>query len=60
MVNKKTSDMIPVIKHYFQDKPVLRAWLFGSYSRGEETSSSDIDILVYYPLENWWNDNGTF
>ncbi|WP_304961160.1 nucleotidyltransferase family protein, partial [uncultured Parabacteroides sp.] len=26
----------------------LRAWLFGSYSRGEETSDSDIDILVQY------------
>ncbi len=48
MVNKKISDIIPVIKNYFQDKPVLRAWLFGSYSRGEETPSSDIDILVDY------------
>ena len=40
--------MIPVIKQYFLDKPVLRAWLFGSCSRGEETLSSDIDILVDY------------
>lgn len=40
--------MLPVIRNYFQDKPVLRAWLFGSCSRGEETSSSDIDILVDY------------
>ncbi len=46
MVNKNIFDLIPVIKHYFQDKPVLRAWLFGSCSRGEETPSSDIDILV--------------
>lgn len=29
-------------------KPILRAWLFGSYSRGEETAMSDIDILVDY------------
>ncbi len=29
-------------------KPILRAWLFGSYSRGEETPESDIDILVDY------------
>lgn len=29
-------------------KPILRAWLFGSYSRGEESSESDIDILVDY------------
>ncbi len=26
----------------------MRAWLFGSYSRGEETIDSDIDILVDY------------
>ena len=29
-------------------KPILRAWLFGSYSRGVETPQSDIDILVDY------------
>ncbi|MDE6443006.1 MAG: nucleotidyltransferase domain-containing protein [Muribaculaceae bacterium] len=29
-------------------KPILRAWLFGSYSRAEETPESDIDILVDY------------
>lgn len=33
-------------------KPILRAWLFGSYSRGEETSKSDIDILVDYDESN--------
>lgn len=48
MVNKKIYDLIPTIKQYFKDKPVLRAWLFGSCSRGEETPSSDIDILVDY------------
>lgn len=29
-------------------QPILRAWLFGSCSRGEETDDSDIDILVDY------------
>ncbi len=48
MLNKKIHDLIPTIKQYFQDKPVLRAWLFGSCSRGEETPTSDIDILVDY------------
>lgn len=33
-------------------KPILRAWLFGSYSRGEETPESDIDILVDYDRSN--------
>ena len=31
-----------------ETSPIKRAWLFGSCSRGEETSSSDIDILVDY------------
>ncbi len=34
------------IKMYFKDKPVLKAYLFGSYSREQATSDSDIDILV--------------
>jgi predicted nucleotidyltransferase len=28
--------------------PIEKAWVFGSYSRGEETSRSDIDILVRF------------
>jgi len=34
------------IKQYFKDKPVLKAYLFGSFSREQATSESDIDILV--------------
>lgn len=37
---------IKVITDYFQDKPVLKAYLFGSYARGEASRKSDIDILV--------------
>lgn len=48
MINNTFINIIPAIKQYFQDKPVLRAWLFGSVSRGEETDSSDVDILVDY------------
>ena len=33
-------------------QPILRAWLFGSYSRGEETPDSDIDIMVDYDNSN--------
>ncbi|MCM1337560.1 MAG: nucleotidyltransferase domain-containing protein [Candidatus Amulumruptor caecigallinarius] len=43
-----TQNYIKLIADYFSGKPVLRAWLFGSYSRGEETADSDIDILVDY------------
>ena len=35
-----------VISDYFQNKPVLRAYLFGSYVRGEANEQSDVDILI--------------
>ncbi|MDX1958621.1 MAG: nucleotidyltransferase family protein [Leptospiraceae bacterium] len=35
-----------IVTGYFQKKPVIKAYLFGSYSRGDNTESSDIDILV--------------
>ncbi len=34
------------LNSYFKNRPVLRAFLFGSYSRNEEVENSDIDILV--------------
>ena len=40
-----TQNIIKVIADYFSTQPVLKAWLFGSYARGEQTSQSDIDIL---------------
>ena len=38
--------MIETIREYFKTQPVLKAWIFGSYARGEETEESDVDILV--------------
>ena len=40
-----TEAMIKVIADYFKTQPVLKAWLFGSFSRGEEGPNSDVDIL---------------
>ena len=40
--------MIPIIAEYFKTQPVLKAWLFGSYARGEETPESDVDIIVEF------------
>jgi predicted nucleotidyltransferase len=37
---------IQIIRDYFTGKPVLKAYLFGSYSRNEADQDSDIDILV--------------
>lgn len=46
MINSQTLKMIPKIREFMEKQPIKRAWLFGSYSRGEETKSSDVDILV--------------
>ena len=35
-----------LIGEYFKTQPVLKAWLFGSYSRGEQREDSDVDILI--------------
>ncbi|MEI9945720.1 MAG: nucleotidyltransferase domain-containing protein [Chitinophagaceae bacterium] len=37
---------IDTIKDFFSGKPVLKAYVFGSYSRNEAVKNSDIDILV--------------
>ena len=42
------ANIVENIQKYFRTQPVVKAWLFGSYSRGEETSESDVDILVQY------------
>ena len=44
--------MIQTIREYFATQPVLKAWLFGSYARGEETPESDVDILVKFDHDN--------
>jgi predicted nucleotidyltransferase len=37
---------IDAIKNYFSTRPVLNAYLFGSFARNEADTLSDIDILV--------------
>ncbi len=46
MSKTEMANMIPMLQHYFAGQPVNRAYLFGSFSRGEETPESDVDILV--------------
>ena len=38
--------VIQIICDYFKTKPIEKAWIFGSFSRNEENSGSDVDILV--------------
>src|SRR6201996_2684450 len=37
---------IQIVKDYFSGQPVIKAYLFGSYSRNEARGNSDVDILV--------------
>ena len=39
---KKIDDL----KLYFKTKPILKAYIFGSVAKNENTEESDIDILV--------------
>lgn len=48
MLSARVDTMVPKIQAILSGKPVTRAWIFGSYSRGEETPQSDIDIMVQF------------
>lgn len=43
---KLSKKHIRQIQDYFKTQPVLKAYLFGSYVRGEATEESDVDLLV--------------
>lgn len=43
---RMSGDITSKVGDYFDDKPVLKAYLFGSYARLEKNKDSDIDILV--------------
>lgn len=45
---KLSSQQLRVIRDYFSDKPVLRAYIFGSYARGDADAKSDIDFLLQW------------
>ena len=45
-VNFDRVETVRKIQDFFRGEPVIRAWLFGSFSRMEERPDSDIDILV--------------
>ena len=40
--------MMNQVQRYLAQIPVTKAWVFGSFARGEETAESDLDLLVDY------------
>ena len=40
--------IINKLQGFFPAYPVEKAWIFGSYARGEETRRSDLDVLVRF------------
>ena len=44
-----------ILSDFFSDKPVSKAYLFGSYVRNEAGTNSDIDILVELDYEKGAN-----
>ena len=40
--------MMNQVQRYLARIPVTKAWVFGSFARGEETAQSDLDLLVDY------------
>lgn len=41
------------VANYFKTQPVLKAWLFGSYSRGEQRPWSEVDLVEEGMLRPW-------
>lgn len=43
-----TQQIIDIICKYFATQPIEKAWLFGSFARGEQGPDSDVDIMVVF------------
>lgn len=43
---------IDIILNYLKAQPISKAWIFGSFSRGEATAESDLDIMVAFLPES--------
>lgn len=52
MVSPATQMILPKLRQCLASQPIIKAWLFGSCSRGEEGPDSDVDLLVEYDYNN--------
>lgn len=41
-------EIVDLLQHFFPARPIEKAWVFGSYARGEETDVSNVDIMVSF------------
>ena len=48
MIEAMDANVIQRVREYLSTQPVLKAWVFGSFSRGEQTPTSDVDIIVVF------------
>ncbi|MCM1531526.1 MAG: nucleotidyltransferase domain-containing protein [Bacteroides sp.] len=51
-MNAYIQEKLPTIRACFDKYPIEKAWIFGSYARGEEDAESDVDFLVQYAKDN--------
>lgn len=49
--NMDRQQTIRLIHDYMAGQPVVKAWIFGSFARGEDKPMSDIDILFIPDFE---------
>ena len=45
-LDTKRIEMFGKVQNYLSTVPITKAWVFGSFARGEETPESDLDLLV--------------
>lgn len=48
----KRERLLDRIREFFENQPIEKAWIFGSFARGEESYDSDLDILVRFVEPN--------
>lgn len=44
--------LIEKIKNYFDNQPIEKAWVFGSFARDQESDDSDVDLIVRFTQPN--------
>lgn len=55
---------LQMLRAFFAEKPVRKAYVFGSYARGEADDASDLDLLleldhsrpIGWDFYGWWDD----